>query len=577
MSGIQISGLLSNSSFDWKSVVDQLIQADGIPLRTLNKNKTDNTAKVDALAAIQTSLTDLQDSLQNLRAGDIFSARTVSSDTAGSTWRSSSVKGAAVGSYTVAVQTLATKARTDGAANVGSGLASTSTVSGLTVAGLNTAIPVSAGTFTVNGAQVTIAITDSLQDVFDRIATATGNNVTSAYDPTDDAVTLGAASGPVVLGAANDTSNFLQVLKLSNNGTGSTTSVAALGTLRPSSPLASGGFRTALAGLDGSSNGSFKLNGVAVSFNANTDTLNSLINRVNQAGAGVTLAYDSANDRVTLTNNSTGDIGQGLADTTGNLLSALGLTNGAGGSLARGKDAQFRINGGPLLTSRSNTLDAAAHGILGLSVTVNSETTQTLQVESDTASMQSAIQDVVDKFNAVQTLIENDTKITISGGSVTTSVLSDNHEVQAWAGKLQAMAFDPVTGATGAFKRLDDLGLDFNGTTGQLAIKDSAKLLNALSGTPDDVQKFFVNGSAGFVPAMYGYLTNVKSSDSSMKSNLSKQNTDLDTQIATLQARLDNERATLTTSFIAMLDAQSKAQSQQTYLTNTFFKSSSSG
>ena len=35
MSGIQVSGLLSNSAFDWKSVVDQLIQADSAPVTKL--------------------------------------------------------------------------------------------------------------------------------------------------------------------------------------------------------------------------------------------------------------------------------------------------------------------------------------------------------------------------------------------------------------------------------------------------------------------------------------------------------------------------------------------------------------
>jgi flagellar hook-associated protein 2 len=42
--------------------------------------------------------------------------------------------------------------------------------------------------------------------------------------------------------------------------------------------------------VDGSGNGSFTLNGVAISYNTATDTLNSLVTRINASGAGVTAA-----------------------------------------------------------------------------------------------------------------------------------------------------------------------------------------------------------------------------------------------------------------------------------------------
>ncbi len=572
MAGIQISNLLSNSAFDWKAVVDQLIAADSVPITNLQKEQTKNTDQITALAGLKAAMTDLQDSLQTIRSSELFAARTVSTGTANTTWKSSTAKGAPVGTYTFAVSQLATKAQIAGAADIGSGLGATSDVSGLTLANLNTATAVTAGTFTVNGAQVTLDTTDSLQGVFDKISAATGGNVTGSYDPATDKITLTSASGSVVLAAVNDTSNFLRVMKLANNGTGTITSSARLGTLKQAATLDSAGLRTALT----ATSGAFTINGVSINYDATTDTLGALLSRINSSGAGVTATYDSANDRVQLVNNSTGDIGLGLSDTTGNMLAALGLTTAAGGTFARGQNAQFTVDGGPVLTSMSNTLDGSVHGITGLSVTVNTETTQTLQVESDTATMSSAIQDFIDKFNAVQTYIESATKITVTGGSVSTSVLSDNREVQGWAFKLQSMAFSPVTGVTGSVQRLDNLGIDFNSTTGQLTVKDSGKLATALSENPEDVQKFFLTANTGFVGQMYGYLTKLVSADGAQQSSLTKANSALDTQIATLQSRLDNEREQLTNAFIAMQNAQANAQSQQTYLTNTFFKSSSS-
>ncbi len=574
MAGIQISGLLSNSAFDWKAVVDQLVAIETIPITNLEKQQAKNTEKIEALGTLQTAMQDLKDSLQAMRADDVFSARTVSSNTANTTWKSSSVTGAAVGSYTVAVEKLATAARYQGAANISSGLAATSDVTGVTISTMRTATAVTAGTFTVDGQQITVALTDSLQDVFDKITTAVPA-ITAGYNATTDAITLTRSSGELILGAANDTSNFLSVMKLVNNGGSAVTSSASLGTLKVASPLVSAGLSTAITAVDGSGNGSFSLNGVAISYNINTDSIGGLINRINGAGAGVTASYDSANDRVVLANKTTGDTGITTTEAAGGLLDALGLSSGSGGALVHGTNAEFRINGGALLLSRTNTLESSVHGITGLSVTVNSETTQTLQVESDAATMNTAIEGFIEKFNAVQDFIETNSKVTVTGTTVEAALLADNREIQSWASQLQRKAFDQVSGVTGTITRLERLGIDFDSASGKLAVKDSGKLATALGDFPEDVEDFFLRTTTGFVPKMYDYLATIISADRKQQSNLSDANTELDDQIETLQTRLAATREQLTTSFIRMLDAQSSAQSQNTYLTNTFFKNSS--
>lgn len=574
MAGIQISGLLSNSAFDWKAVVDQLVAIETIPITNLEKQQAKNTEKIEALATLQTAMQDLKDSLQAMRADDVFSARTVSSNTANTTWKSSSVTGAAVGSYTVAVEKLATAARFQGAANISSGLAATSDVSGVTISTMRTAAAVTAGTFTVDGKQIAVAVTDSLQDVFDKITTAVPA-ITAGYNATTDAVTLTRSSGELILGAANDTSNFLSVMKLVNNGGSAVTSSASLGTLKVAAPLVSAGLSTAITAVDGSGNGSFSLNGVAISYNINTDSIGGLINRINGAGAGVTASYDSANDRVVLANKTTGDTGITATEAAGGLLDALGLSTGSGGALVRGTNAEFRVNGGALLLSRTNTLESSVHGITGLSVTVNSATTQTLQVESDAATMNTAIEGFIEKFNAVQDFIETNSKVTVTGTKVEAALLADNREIQSWASQLQRKAFDQVSGVTGSITRLERLGIDFDSASGKLAVKDSGKLATALGDFPEDVEDFFLRTTTGFVPKMYDYLATIISADRKQQSNLSDANTELDDQIETLQTRLAATREQLTTSFIRMLDAQSSAQSQNTYLTNTFFKNSS--
>jgi flagellar hook-associated protein 2 len=567
MASVQLSGLISGS-FNWQSVVDQLITAESTPITDLNTKKTKNSDQTTALQSLQTAMSALQDSLQSIRAGGAFSGRTVTTDNANNTWVSTSSSGAAIGTYKFSVQQLATTAQVQGAANLGQGLSASSDVSGVTMATMRTATPVTAGAFTVNGQQVTVALTDSLQDVFNNISIATGGNVTGSYDPATDKVSLTSASGELVLGATNDTSNFFQVMKLNNNGTSTTASSATLGVLQLTTPLASCGLNTALTGQDSSGNGSILINGVTINYNINTDNLGLLINNINQSGAGVTATYDSANDRLNLVNNTTGDVGLGASDGTGNLLAALGATPAAGGVFTHGTNALYTVNDGPVLTSASNTLDSSSHGITGLSVTVNSKITQTVQVLSDTASMMTSVQDFITKFNAVQTAITTDTNITASGGNVTTSILSGNSDVEGWASNLQSLAFDPVSGLNGTVQRLDNLGIDFNSTTGQLSVVDSAKLNTALANNPTDVQNFFLTPTTGFVAKMFNYLTGAVSDDVTQQAQLAQASSDIDTQIATIQTKLDNERTQLTNAFIAMQNAQSAAQTQLQALNN---------
>ena len=571
MPGIQVSGLLANSAFDWKAIVDQLIEAQSTPVKKLTAESTTNTDKTTALATIKTALTSLQDSVQAMRADTVFSLRTVSSSLSGTTWKTSSAAGTPVGSYAIAVSTLATKAKQVGLADVGAKLNPLGNdVSGLTMANLNLAKTITAGTFSINGAQIAVDPADSLEDVFLAIKAATGNDITGTYNSATDTVSLTSASNSeVLLGSTVDTSNFLSALKLANNGGDTVTSSAKLGTVKLySATIANSSLATAVSG-----SGSFAVNGVTISYDASTDRVADLLSRINVSDAGVTASYDSTSDRFSLTNSSTGDSGVSITDTSG-LLAALGLTTGSGGTFTHGVNAAFTINGGATISSASNTLTTDDHGIGGLSVTVNTTTTQTLQVDSDSATMATYIQDFVAKFNDVQDLIEENTKVTVSGTTVSGAILAGNREVEEWASRLRSLAFDQISGLTGTISRLDHLGIDFNSTTGHLAIKDPDKLATALADVPNDVEDFFLMANTGLVAKMYTGLTALLKDDSTQQNNLGKANLGITDQIAKLQVRLAAQREQLTNAFIKMLDAQSAASIQNKTLTNAFDRKS---
>jgi len=576
MAGLQLSGLASG--FDWKTLVDNLMQLERTPITRLEAEKTLNTRKVTAFDALKSRITELQTASTALKAAGLFSGRNSASTTTGSNWLSSASSGAEAGNYTFNILQLATTTRRTGGGDVGQGIATTNDVSGVTLATLPTSSAVTAGNFTVNGQTVAVALTDSLQDVFAKISTATGGNVTATYDAGSDRIGL-ASTSEIVLGASNDTSNFLAITRLANNGTGSISSGTALGSTNPNSPLVSSRLRSPLTAVDVDGNGSFAINGVSVAYNVNTDSLSTVLSRISSSSAGVTASFDPINDRVVLTNKTTGDVGLAVTEASGGLMDALGLSSGS--TLDRGLNARYTVNGGAEISNTSNTLEAASHGVTGLSVTARTQSSETISVTANTSAMRSAIDTFITKFNAVQTYIDEQTKITTSNGKVTASLMSNNREIQGWAQTLRTTAFAAVSGLGGSIKRLENLGIDFVAGTSTLSVKNASKLDGALRDFAPEIETFFNQASTGFAAKFDSFitstigLTGTGGTLGSQSAQLNKNSTGIDEQIATIERRLVQRRAQMEAGFIAMETAQARMQQMQSQLTNAFSSNSS--
>src|SRR5262249_36593049 len=150
--------------------------------------------------------------------------------------------------------------------------------------------------------------------------------------------------------------------------------------------------------------------------------VNDVLQRINDSSAGVVATYDAVNDRFELTNKTTGDVGISLQDVTGNFLAATGLS---GGTLQRGTNLQYSINGSGTLTSQSNTINGNAAGLTGLSVTALATGSTSVTVSSDTSKISSAIQSFVTDYNAAQNFISTQTNTTTdSSGNATPGVLT---------------------------------------------------------------------------------------------------------------------------------------------------------
>jgi flagellar hook-associated protein 2 len=557
-----VSGLASG--FDWRSLVDQLSEVERAPQRLLLQEQSRVEQRNTAYGALRTQLSVLQNKVKVLQEPTLFARRLTSVGDA-TVLRASAASGAPLGSYTFNVTQLATNAVRQGTTDIGARLHPTNDVSSLVLGEAAFSTAIKAGTFSVNGQQVSIATTDTLQEVFDKIGTATGGAVTGSYDALTDTISL-ASAGEIVLGSAPDTSNFLAVAKLQNNGTGTISSSAALGSIKSGATLNAANFRTAITD-GGSGAGEFKINGVSISFNAGSDSLKNVIDRINASTAGVTASYDPVNDRLSLANKVTGDLGIGLEDVSGNFLAATGLT---GSTLTRGKNLEYSVNGGGTLVSTSNTITEDSSGIAGLSVTALKLGESSLEIKSDTAAIKKGITDFLEEFNRTQSLIDKETASTTdSKGVVKAGTLAGQSDANEMASKLRNLAFASVAGLSGSLDRLARLGIDTNGDNNNLTLKDGAALDDALANRLDSVAELFSSTTNGIAARLNSYLESTVGDEGALENRitgLGKQSTSIDQQIADMERIVQANRQRMIDSFVRMEEAQARINQQLQYL-----------
>ncbi len=170
---------------------------------------------------------------------------------------------------------------------------------------------VTAGAFEVNGETISVDADDSILTVLDKI-NASAADVTATYDATSDTISMVRNTGGVhdiTFGA--DTSGFLTAMKLDG-------ATATLGK-EDDRKLAI----DQVAPYAGISSGSFKINGVEISVDVTTDTIQDVIARVNDSEAGVTMTLGSS-ERISVRSDSKEATLTLENDTTG-LFSAYGL------------------------------------------------------------------------------------------------------------------------------------------------------------------------------------------------------------------------------------------------------------
>lgn len=268
--------------------------------------------------------------------------------------------------------------------------------------------------------------------------------------------------------------------------------------------------------FDASNQLKFNINGVDFTFNK-TDTLKSLIDKVNNSSAGVELKYSELTDAFTLTSKRTGT-GNNIviSNTGGNFFDANPANSAvriATGVINNGKDAQFELDGIDVTRSdNSFTID-------GVSYSLNEADPLTevqITVNADVNGVYDNIKAFVDKYNEIigkinGELLEEKFREYQPLTDAQKEELSDD-EVKKWEEKAQKglLRNDPILSKIvtdmrkalsgsidGVSGILSDIGIT-TGTyeqRGKLVI-DEFKLKEAIRNEPDKVKDLFIKKSS---------------------------------------------------------------------------------
>jgi hypothetical protein len=181
--------------------------------------------------------------------------------------------------------------------------------------GFEPGLSVREGSFQLNGVTIAVGASDTLEQVLDRI-TSSAAGVHATFDAASETVVLTRKTGgslPIVV--EDDTSGFLAATKLSG-------AIAVLGGDgdEASQPLAE------VPELSGIAGGSFSINGVTISVDANVDSLRDVASRISASAAGATAVYDERSGVFEIRSSGARELV--LSDGDSGLWSALGIAPG---------------------------------------------------------------------------------------------------------------------------------------------------------------------------------------------------------------------------------------------------------
>lgn len=578
MAGIAFSGIASG--LNTSQIIEALLTTDRSRIDGLRSQKTAITSRVSAAGTLKSKLSTLISKLEAMRfQNQVMTRAATSSNAIGVTATATSA--AAIGSFKVTVDQLATTTRRDGVTGIGTQSITTTGAGTLATSGMT--LTPTAGRFTINGVAIDVVAPDEVDDFVAAInAASASTGVKADYvldglgKPSKIRIyndTVGppptAPGTPIRLGSAGDTSNFLTAAKLATatQAGDEVVSLDTLGRANVSATLVNARLSALTPGT-----GTFTINGVSFSWDSSVDSINSMVSKINSSAANVSAAYDAVSNRVSLTSKNTGAQSIAVSDTSGNLLAALGATNGAGATEALGLNALYRVDTIAAGAQQSSTTNVVADAVQGVSFTLlKAGEVSTVTVNQDVDKPLAAMKEFVAAFNDAAEYIRQATKRDSNG--VKGGGLQQESAVRFLGSQMRSIATSAVAGLTGPYSSLSSLGVTSGaigsvaGTTNNLVL-DETKFKEAMAADPKaafDVLSSTTAGSEGVFERLRTYVnTTVMPTGifATITNSSTKAQSMLDSRVAESERRLEVKRSRLEAQFARMEQAVAQLQQQ---------------
>jgi flagellar hook-associated protein 2 len=235
-----------------------------------------------------------------------------------------------------------------------------------------------------------------------------------------------------------------------------------------------------------------------------SDTLQSLRDKINAAGAGVSasLVSDASGVRLSVRSTSSGaDNGFRISadDGSGNAADPAGLgrfafdpASGSGGLQLKqaASNARATVNG-IAVESAVNDISGVVEG-LTLTLQQETATPVSISVSADTASVTSAIKGFASAYSALASYLIAQTRY--DAASKTGGPLQGDAAVNSLQQRMRSV-LGAVSGASSAFPRLSDIGLEVQ-RDGTLLVNDN-KVSSAVANLPELKKAFAANDTGG--------------------------------------------------------------------------------
>ncbi len=391
------------------------------------------------------------------------------------------------------------------------------------------------GSFTINGTKITVDSTDITINELMAIVNSSGAGVTMSFDSSSQKFMVQAnteGNTSITIGADGDTSKFSSIFKLTS-GTGMTSYPGNdKGSIDTSVAIAaSGTTRTMSAGI-------FTVNGIPIYVNPAKDSIDDLLKKINNSGAGITITYDKNQDKFLVQGDSASRMTFGSSTDTSNALDIMGLTYDPTQTVTvgeAGQNAVFKLDG-QTYTRTKNSVDDV---LTGVTFSLTGEGTTTIDINVDTTKSVDALASFIKSYNTMlQTLnpgtisdddredkmafLTADEKESMSDDDLksymtefdslqTQDMILKSRELRDLAKSLRSNALGIAINTESTFKSLADLGITVAGAGEDItlsrkgylltestdldeikkAIEDNTTLMDNLKNNSDDVYTFF--------------------------------------------------------------------------------------